>query len=459
MGRAAGRAKRAMMDEKNRLRAGSLSFIEVLAASVALIGLSMTPVLIAPYMYGAAGNGSWLAYVFGGIMLLLVAVNLNHFAKRSSGAGSMFLYAAQELGPALGTLAGWSLIWAYLFVGASQFGAQPLFVGQIASLFGAGTPALPVMLLLAAVCWVLAVRDIALSTIVMLVLESISVAIICVLVGIVLVHAGPHIDLAQLQLQGTSHASIGLGIATAIFSFVGFESATAFGGEAKDPLKTIPRAVIWSVIIAGAFFVLTIYAEILGLRGSKPPLDQLSMPLWNLADAVSTGYLKIPIAIGAVCSSFSVALACVNTGARILLPMAESGILPRSLAAVHPRFRTPYAALGVTVILMLVIGVAMWLLRVQPIDIFNYCGTLSSLSFITVYLLISIAAWKYQRRNGKMNAGEVVITVLSVLFLVGTAVTLFYPAPPPPTNYFPYAFLAYLATGLGLYAYARGRTP
>jgi amino acid transporter len=443
------------MQEKSRLRSGSLSFVEVLAASVALIGLSMTPVLIAPYMFGAAGYGSWLAYVFGGIMLLLVAVNLNHFAKRSTGAGSMFLYAAKELGPTLGTLAGWSLVWAYVFVGASQFGAQALFIDQLGGLAGAHIPALAVMVALAAICWILAVRDIALSTVVMLVLETISVSIICVLVGIVLSHHGPHLDLAQVHLQGVGSASIGLGIATAIFSFVGFESATAFGAEARSPLQTIPRAVIWSVIIAGAFFILTIYAEILGLRGSKPPLDQLSAPLWSLADAVNAGYLKLPITIGAICSSFSVALACVNTGARILLPMAENGLLPRSLGAVHPRFQTPHVALAVTIAVMFAIGVAMWLLRVAPIDIFNYCGTLSSLSFIAVYLLISIAAPKYLRRIGELRAIDSTIAVLSWIFLVATAVTLFYPLPPPPTNYFPYAFLLYLAIGLALYTFAR----
>ena len=44
--------------QENRLRSGSLSFVEVLAAALALVGLSMTPVLIAPYMFGAAGNAS-----------------------------------------------------------------------------------------------------------------------------------------------------------------------------------------------------------------------------------------------------------------------------------------------------------------------------------------------------------------------------------------------------------------
>ena len=446
------------MQQKERLRAGSLSFIEVLAASVALIGLSMTPVLIAPYMFGAAGNGSWLAYLFAAVMLLLVALNLNHFAKRATGSGSMFLYAARELGPAVGTLAGWSLVWAYVFVGASQFGAQALFIGQLGAAFGAHIPALACMAGLAVICAMLAVRDIALSTVVMLVLETISVAIICTLVAIVLFKAGPHIDVQQLHLTGVGKASIGLGIATAIFSFVGFESATAFGDEARDPLRTIPRAVVLSVIIAGAFFILAMYAEILGLRGSKPPLDQLSAPLPTLADLLNVGYLKVPITIGAIFSSFSVALACVNTGARVLLPMAQGGLLPSSLAAIQPRFKTPYVALIAIVLVMFAIGVSMYAGHVAPIDIFNYCGTLSSLSFIAVYLMIAIAAPRFLARNGEGSRLHTVVSVITCTFLIGTAVTLFYPVPPPPTNVFPYLFIAYLAIGLLLFAFSRRRT-
>ncbi len=445
------------MQEQQHLRAGSLSFIEVLAASVALIGLTMTPVLIAPYMYSAAGNGSWLAYIFAAFMMLLIAVCLNHFARRTTASGSMFLYAAKELGPEIGTLAGWSMLWAYVFVGAAQFGAQPLFIGILGDALGVHVPALVAMLLLAAVCWLLAARDIALSTIVMLALETISVAIICVLVAVVLLHHGPHLDPAQLHLQGVGKASIGLGIATAIFSFVGFESATAFGDEARSPLRNIPRAVIWSVVIASAFFVLAMYAEILGLRNSKAPLDQLSHPLQTLADLSGVPYLKIPITIGAILSSFSVALACVNTAARVMLPMAESGLLPRSLGAINRRYQTPQVALAVVVVIMFVIGVAMYAKGVAPIDIFNFCGTLSSLSFIAIYLFIAVAAPKYLRRIRELRPLDVTVSVVACCCLLGTAFTLFYPVPPPPTNYFPYIFVGYLVAGLALYGLSRRR--
>lgn len=442
---------------EERLRAGSLSFIEVLAASVALIGLTMTPVLIAPYMFAAAGNGSWLAYIFGAVMMLLVALCLNHFARRTTASGSMFLYAAKELGPAAGTLIGWSMLWAYIFVGAANFGAQPLFIGQLADALGMHVPAIVPMFLLGVVCWMLAARDIALSTIVMLALESASVLIICVLCAVVLFRHGPHIDTAQLHLVGVGKASIGLGIATAIFSFVGFESASAFGDEARSPLRTIPRAIIWSVVIASAFFVLAMYTEILGLHASKTPLDQLSNPLQTLADLSGVAYLRIPITIGAIFSSFSVALACVNTAARVILPMAHSGLLPARLAAVNHRFKTPQAALGAVVAVMFVIAAAMFWKGIATIDIFNFCGTLSSLSFIAIYLAIAIAAPRYLKRVGELRPLDVVVSIAASVCLVGTAITLFYPAPPPPTNYFPYAFLGYLALGLALYWFSRRR--
>jgi amino acid transporter len=265
----------------------------------------------------------------------------------------------------------------------------------------------------------------------------------------------PGVDSAQLHLIGVSKAGIGIGIATAIFSFVGFESATAFGAEARNPLRNIPHAVMWSVVIASIFFVFALYAEILGLHGSKPSLDQLSSPLSTLAGVLGVSYLRVPITIGAICSSFSVTLACVNSGARIMLPMAAGALLPRRIDSIHSRYATPHAALAVTVIAMLLIALGMLAVKVRPIDIFNYCGVLSALSFIFVYLLIAIAATMYLRRIGELRPFDVVISLVTSVFLIGTAVTLFYPTPTPPDNVFPYLFGIYLAICYGVYLASR----
>ncbi|MGB8518749.1 MAG: hypothetical protein WCD38_01135, partial [Candidatus Tumulicola sp.] len=163
------------MNEPAALRAGSLTFLEVLATSIALIGPSMTPILIAPYMYANAGNGTWLAYLFGGIMLVFVALNINQFARRSSAAGSLYGYVAENLGSTAGAMAGWSLLWAYGFVAAATLGAMALFVQILLGLGGMHVPAIAIAAVMALVAWLLAYRGVQVSAIVMLVLEAISV--------------------------------------------------------------------------------------------------------------------------------------------------------------------------------------------------------------------------------------------------------------------------------------------
>jgi len=448
------------MEQRARLRSNSLSFPEVLATSVGLIGLSMTPVLVAPYTFASAGNGSWLAYLFGAVMLLFVALNLNQFAKRSSGAGSMYEYAASNLGRTSGAVAGWILIWAYAFVGASQFGAQALFWDNLAQLLGLHIPALAVFAALAALLWIAAYRDIQFSTILMLTLEGISVVIISVIIGIVLAHNGAHIDNAQLHLQGVQfNALAGLGVATAIFSFVGFECATAFGEEARNPLVTIPRAVVGSVVIAGLFFIVAVYAETLGLSGSATPFDKLSAPLWTLADIYHVPFFKVPIAIGAIFSSFGVALACVTSCARIILAMSRKDLFPSAAGAIQPRFATPYVAVAISLAAMLIVSLAMFGARVTPINIFNYSGTLSAFGFIAIYAMIAIAAPLYLRRIGDHRPIDYVIAALALAFLFVPAISLFYPPPSPPTNAFAYIFLIYIVSGWLWFARLLQRQP
>ena len=240
-----------MLSEPTRLRAQCLNFWEVLAQAIALISPTMTAALIVPLMYGTTGNSSWLAYAFGTVMLLFVAFNLNQFARRSSHTGSMFLYSVAGLGSTAGGLSGWSLMWAYMFIGTAGVTGFTIFAQTLLAMVHVTVPALVLFALCAFVSWFLAYRDIQLSTIVMLVIEAASVAIITLLAFIALSAHGFKIDTDQITLQGSSLSNLGLGVVVAIFSLVGFECATAFGDEAKNPLKTIPRAVIASLLLTG----------------------------------------------------------------------------------------------------------------------------------------------------------------------------------------------------------------
>jgi amino acid transporter len=239
-----------------------------------------------------------------------------------------------------------------------------------------------------------------------------------------------------------------LAIALAVFSYVGFESATAFGAEAKRPLVTIPRAVIGSVLFATAFFIVATYAEIVGFTRAATPLDRQTFPLGTLAELYGVGYLRVPILIGALSSAFSVCLACITTAGRIAYAMATAGVLPPFFARVERRHDTPNVAVTAVTAVTLAVAVGALAARVTPIDIFDNCGTLSSFGFMLVYMLIAVAAALYSRRLGSMNVVDLGVSVAAFGLLVLAAIWLFDSVPSPPQHWFGYYFLVFLAAGV-----------
>ncbi len=239
--------------EGPRLRSSCLNFWEILAQAIALISPTMTAALIVPVMYANAGNGSWLAYAFGTVMLLFVALNLNQFARRST---SVRLHVRlhepgpwpdcrrhRRLVPDLGLpvyrhrrvdrlhelrerAAGHGA-----YSGSADFAVRDLrrdrLVCRRTETFRSPR--------LSCWCW-----KACLSRLILLL--AVCRAVPSRAAG------GP----CQLTLKGASLSNMGFGVVVAIFSLVGFECATAFGDEAKNPLKTIPRAVIWSLLLTGA---------------------------------------------------------------------------------------------------------------------------------------------------------------------------------------------------------------
>lgn len=439
-----------MAEPIRTLRKECLNFTGITAMAIALISPTMTAALIVPLMYSSAGNGSWLAYAFGTVMLLLVALNLTQFAKRSSSAGSMYAYTVMGLGTTAGNVSGWCLIWAYLFIGTAGMTGFTVFASTLLEMMGIHLAQVALFLVCAAIIWFLGYRDIRLSSGLMLVLEGISVAFILLLCAIVLFGSKSAVDVNQIRLQGASFSGIALGVVTAIFSLVGFECATAFGEEAMDPLKTIPRAVIVSLLLTGVFFVLVSYTEVLGFIGYKTTLDKVDAPLNVLAEMMSVGWLKAPISFGAMVSFFSLALSCMNSGARILYPMGKFGVLHRSVGSAHRINETPHVAVTVMAGLILLTSLTLTgVFRLAILDAFNDAGTFGAFGFLGAYFLISFAAPAYLRKRGELTFAATGVAVASAVLLLVPAVGSVYPVPAWPVNIFPYIFLAYLLAGLG----------
>ena len=162
----------------------------------------------------------------------------------------------------------------------------------------------------------------------MLWIEVFSVSFILILLAALLFRFGFHLDLDQFRLKGVSISALGPALVLSMFSFVGFEAATTLGGEAREPLRTIPRAVLQCAILAGAFFMLCSYSEVLGFRGRSSQLSDSTSPLHLLATKAGIAPLGVAIDIGAAVSMFAGVLACTTAAARVLMKMAHGACCP-----------------------------------------------------------------------------------------------------------------------------------
>jgi amino acid transporter len=436
-----------------------LSFPEVLAQSVANMAPSAAMALLPLFVFFSAGNGAWLSFGISIVVLLIVAYCAAQFATRINSAGSFYVWVTRALGPGAGSAAGWGLVLGYLFTGIAcvlgfeiygdnllvGFGLSPgnHVVRGILYVVGGLAPA------------IMAVSDIKISQRVAFILEAVSVTIILILCIAVYVHNGGVIDTHQLSLKGAAPGGIVVGMVLAIFAFVGFESAGALGQEAKNPARSVPRAILWSCGIIGVFYLIVVYAQIYGFGAAG--FGKATAPLPQLASVVGLGELGHFIAIGITCSMFACALACLTAGSRMLLSLGHDGLLPKVFTHTSKHTRAPHIAIWAVAIPMTVIPVAYIAAGSSDAGLSSEEGTLATYGFMLAYALVALAAPLYLRKIGENKSLAWMIGVLGAVTMLFVFYVNWIPTAipndifPPLAGSFralPYVFLVWTAVGL-----------
>jgi amino acid transporter len=431
------------------LRHNILTPWETLAQSVAAVAPVTSPVLTIPLVFALAGNGTWAAYALGTVQITLIALLIGALGRRSASPGSLYSYATDSLPPMVAALAAWALVLGYVATGSSIIGGFVQYSNILMKSFTSHTFSPALLALISVVgAATMAYRDVKLSARAMLWLQGVSVACIVAVLVLVLWKNGLHLDWPQLRLQGSSISSIRLGLVLALFSFVGFESATALGHEAKEPLRTIPRAVLQCALGAGAFFVLAAYAEVLGFRNAGLALDKSDAPMHVLANQAALPVLGIVIDAGAMVSMFACLLACITAAARILLLMAHNGLVPIQMCKTHQRNDTPHVAVLITAAVVGIPTLVLITLGYSGTDIYGWLGSLAVYGFITIYGLTCIALPLKLKRQGALSMTLLVIAILGGISMVMALAGTLYPVPDAPYSWLPYLYFAYLLIAL-----------
>jgi APA family basic amino acid/polyamine antiporter len=134
-------------------------------------------------------------------------------------------------------------------------------------------------------------------------------------------------------------SALGVGLIAVFWAYDGWVYITWVAGEVKDPRRNVPLAMVLGVLVVGAIYLAMNMTYVYAL-----PLSEIAKHETIVHDAATVlfssgaaGWLSAMIAV----SCFSAAAACTLAGSRVYLAMAQDGVFFRSMAAIHPKWRTP----------------------------------------------------------------------------------------------------------------------
>jgi basic amino acid/polyamine antiporter, APA family len=172
------------------------------------------------------------------------------------------------------------------------------------------------------------------------------------------------------------------------FAFGGAELALTPSGEVQNPSRTVPRAILLGLGGVLALYI-SVHGVAQGVLGSELAQHK-GAPLAATAERILGRSGRLLLVLGATLSIFATLSGSLLATPRALFAAAEDGLLPAHLAAVHPRFRTPYVAIIVFAVLSYGFAIT---------GTFRALAVVSSASVLLIYFAVSLSVLGLRRRN------------------------------------------------------------
>ncbi|MDI2028693.1 amino acid permease [Saccharopolyspora sp. TS4A08] len=323
----------------------TLGLVPLVALSVgATLGTGIFVVLAeaAP----AAGPAVVVSFVLAGLAALCSALSYAELAGSVPVSGSAYSYTYATLGEIVAWICGWCLLLEYgVSVAAVAVGwggyLNEFLQGTIGVTIPDALAAPPgeggvinvpaaIVVLLATAVLLRGVRESAWATTITTVLK-IAVLVFFVAVALTAFNSGNLTPFAPAGIAGIS-----VGASAVFFSFIGFDAASTAGEEARNPKRDLPRAIILSLIIVTAIYVLVAFAAV-GAVGAGTLGESDASLATALRMVTGQGWPAVVLALGAVIAIASVVLTVLYGQTRILVSMSRDGLVPPMLSKVNHR--------------------------------------------------------------------------------------------------------------------------
>lgn len=285
-----------------------------------------------------------MAWALGGVIALTGALSFAELGAMFPDAGGVYVYLREAYGSFAGFLYGWAY---FTVINGGSIAALTIAFAYYASFLVPLSASGQIILAICAVVTItlvnvfrVQVAEYFTNALTGLKLAGIGVV---VLIGLFLGTSGMDLNLRVTGslLTNDGLGAFGLAMVGVLFSYGGWQHASYLSGEAVDPQRTVPRAMIIGALIVTAAYLLINVAYMLLL-----PVSEMAASTRVAADAVNTVFpwggklVAVLIAI----STFGTALIYTLSAPRIYFAMAADRVFFAKLAEVHPKFRTPVYA-------------------------------------------------------------------------------------------------------------------
>lgn len=416
---------------QTNLKANSLGFIGVAFFVISAAAPMAAFVGASPVIFSIIGPAVPLVYVLVALVIGVFAVGYLKMARHVVNAGGFVAYIARGLGRHAATGAAGIVVVTYvaLQVGLwSQFG---VFAQQLAAdLFGIDLPVWFWVLAFIVITTALTMLGVNVSLRilgVLLLLEIVAVGVL--IIGVLANSAGKDLSLVSFDPSGLVQPGLGVAILFVFACFTTFEATTVFSEEAREPRRTIPRALFAVIIFVGLFYTLATWAVSVAVGPDKIQ-EAAGADLAGIIFAVareSVGpWLDVVMQILVVSSFIAMLIGMQNMFARYVYALARARVMPRPLGNVTKRSQAPARAALVNGVLVAVILMAFLWSGADPITVvYAWFVALGTIGFIVMMAFASVAIVVFFIRE-KLEHGfwttrvapfSAVILMVAVLFI------------------------------------------
>jgi amino acid transporter len=371
-------------------------------------GIFVLPAVVAAIL----GPGWLVAYVICAVAITLVFLSLAEAASRVSETGGTYRYVEVAFGPYAGMVLG-AVLWFSAV--ASSAAVADIFAGTLGAVApvlrdGMGRAALLVATY--AVLTAINIRGVRAGA---WVVEIVTVAKVAPLIALIVVGLfALHSQHVPVPVQG--HAAlpaIGRASLELFFAFTGIEVALTPAGEVTNPSRTIPRAVLFALVVVTAIYVGTHYVA-QGVLGAGLAADQVT-PLAATADHLFGPRGKALMLAAAALSTFAYVSGDILASPRIMFNFGQAGYLPSIMGRVHQRHRTPH--LAIVAYAVICCGLALT-------GTFRVLAALGAIAALIIYLASCLALLVLRRRDVRMAGQPFLVPGGPIIPVLGCAVLL-----------------------------------